>query len=97
MPGFLQVHCFLTVSETVAFAYIQSEHMRKLVERLPLESLLLETDAPALGPVQRTRNVPSNIVRSLTCVAEVKALSEAEVGRRLLMKSEGVFTKAFKD
>ncbi|KAJ8908133.1 hypothetical protein NDN08_008228 [Rhodosorus marinus] len=74
----------------------RSEHMRKLVERLPLENLLLETDAPALGPVQRTRNVPSNIVHSLTCVAEVKSLSEEEVGRRLLMNSEAVFTKAFK-
>jgi len=70
--------------------------MRKLVERLPLGNLLLETDAPALGPVQRTRNVPSNIVCSLMCVAEVKSLSEEEVWRRLLMNSEAVFTRAFK-
>lgn len=53
---------------------VRSVQKQKLVKRLPLSCLLLETDSPVLGPVPDVRNEPSNLVRSLEAIAEVKSL-----------------------
>jgi TatD DNase family protein len=52
---------------------------QKLIRQLPLSCLLLETDAPELGPSPDERNEPANLVRSLQAVAEIKEVSEERV------------------
>jgi TatD DNase family protein len=46
----------------------------QMVQALPLDCLLLETDAPALGPDKDAPNVPANIVISAQAVAKIKGL-----------------------
>jgi len=58
---------------------VRSEQKRKLVQRLPLESLLVETDSPVLGPAPQVRNEPANILLSVKAIAEIKGISEAQV------------------
>ena len=41
-----------------------SVQKQKLIERLPLDSLLLETDSPVLGPEPGKRNEPVNVLKS---------------------------------
>lgn len=57
----------------------RSRQKQKLVRRLPLACLLLETDAPVLGPFPAERNEPANLVTSLQAVAEIKDVSEQQV------------------
>jgi TatD DNase family protein len=40
---------------------VRSEQKQKLVRRLPLESLCLESDSPVLGPDRESRNEPANL------------------------------------
>eukprot|EP00775_Hariotina_reticulata_P004994 gene4995-5236_t len=58
---------------------VRSPQKQKLVKGLPLDRLVLETDAPALGPDKSSINVPANIVISCREVARIKGLSEQEV------------------
>lgn len=59
----------------------RSVQKQKLVRRLPLESLLLETDSPVLGPDPTRRNEPANVSVSVQAIAELKGVSEEKVGR----------------
>ncbi|XP_066117495.1 putative deoxyribonuclease TATDN3 isoform X2 [Saccopteryx bilineata] len=52
---------------------------QKLVKQLPLTSICLETDSPALGPEKRVRNEPENISVSADYIAQVKGVSVEEV------------------
>jgi len=58
---------------------IRSRQKQKLVKALPLESLLLESDAPVLGPDPNCVNEPRNILVSARAVAQIKRLPEEKV------------------
>lgn len=58
---------------------VRSPQKQKLVRRLPLSCLLLETDSPVLGPDRDERNEPANAVVSLRAIAQLKAIDEEEV------------------
>ncbi len=53
---------------------VRSEQKQKLVRRLSLENLLLESDAPALGPESGVVNYPCNLVISAEHVARLKGV-----------------------
>jgi TatD DNase family protein len=57
----------------------RSRQKQKLVKRLPLSCLLIETDSPVLGPSPNERNEPANLSLSIKAIAELKDIAEAEV------------------
>lgn len=58
---------------------LRSSQKQKLVKRLPLEALALESDSPVLGPEPHVRNEPANIAYALRCIATLKGASEERV------------------
>lgn len=53
---------------------IRSRQKQKLVKRLPLANLLVETDSPVLGPAAAVRNEPANLPVSIRAIAQIKAI-----------------------
>ena len=52
-----------------------------MAKTVPLDLMLLETDAPYLSPVRKTRNEPANIKISAQKIAEIKATSFDDVAK----------------
>ncbi|MEM3474080.1 MAG: TatD family hydrolase [Nitrososphaerota archaeon] len=58
---------------------VRSTQKQKLVNKVPLENILLESDAPALSPVPGTVNTPSNVRISAEVVSRIKGISLEKV------------------
>lgn len=54
---------------------VRSPQKQKLVRRLPLSCLLLETDSPVLGAEPGERNEPAQVRRSLAAIAELRGMA----------------------
>ena len=61
----------------------RSPQKQKLIRRLPLACLLLETDSPVLGPDPGARNEPANLRHALRAVAQAKGVPEEEAARAI--------------
>ena len=58
---------------------VRSRQKQKLVQRLPLSCLLVETDSPVLGSVAGKRNEPKHILEAVDCVAAIKGVRREAV------------------
>ncbi len=58
---------------------VRSPQKQKLVRRLPLSHLLVETDSPVLGPEPGVRNEPANVTISVTAIATLKQIDAEQV------------------
>lgn len=74
IPAVEAGYCF-----SVPPSIVRSRQKQKLVKNLPLSCLLLESDAPVLGPEPDERNEPCNIVRSAEAVADLHGIAVQEV------------------
>ena len=104
------VHCYSSSAE-LGFAAIEmglylgiggiltfkkSEQLRATVRELPLERLLLETDAPYLAPepCRGRRNEPAYVTHVATTLAEVMGVTAAEIESATTDNFFRLFTKA---
>ena len=64
-----------------AMTYDRATRLRELAATLPLDSIVLETDAPDIPPafIGKTRNSPENLPRIAGILAELRGVSVAEV------------------
>lgn len=58
---------------------INSKNRQEIVKTIPLENLVLETDAPYLAPTPKTRNEPVNVRVTAEKIAEIKGVSYSAV------------------
>ncbi|KAK6053340.1 hypothetical protein COOONC_09155, partial [Cooperia oncophora] len=54
-------------------SFTTGDHKRFLIDAIPMEKLLLETDSPVLGPVRGERNEPANLRLSAEFIADVSS------------------------
>lgn len=74
---------------------VRSEQKQKLVRRLPLSSLLVETDSPVLGPVPKERNEPANATIAAKGIAELKGLTVDEVAEAVAENTRRLYGEVF--
>jgi len=82
-----QAGYYLSVPPSV----IRSAQKQKLVAAVPLERLLLETDAPVLGPDREQRNEPANLRISVETIAELKGVPADEVRTACAANTRALF------
>lgn len=68
--------------------------LREYVSEIPLERLMLETDAPYLSPVPKRgrRNEPAHLVYVLHFLADVYGVSAAELAERTTQNARRLFS-----
>ncbi len=67
------------------------DHFKTLVEIVPMENLLTETDAPYLSPVAGERNEPVNVSVTIREIARIKKISGEEVAKRIWNNAMEIF------
>ncbi|XP_017282869.1 putative deoxyribonuclease tatdn3 [Kryptolebias marmoratus] len=75
-------------------AVCRNQQRDKLIRRIPLEHICLETDSPALGIDRNARNEPSSISLSCSHIAKVKGLSPQTVQVVTAQNAHRLFPKA---
>lgn len=76
--------------------YPRAQRLRGIVKNMPLDSLLLETDAPdqPLCGFQGLRNEPAQLVRVLAVIAELRGIAAVELERATDLNAARVFAIA---
>lgn len=72
---------------------VRSAQKQKLVKKLPMSSILIETDSPVLGPVPQERNEPANARIVVTAIAELKGIREEDVAEVVLENTRRLYGK----
>ncbi len=69
---------------------VRADSFQRLVQKLPLESLLTETDCPYMGPTQDT-NEPANVPVGVAKMAELRGLSPEDMAAAIRSNFEALF------
>ena len=101
------VHCFsgdwefakkildigLSISFTGNITFKNNPEIERIIEAVPLGSLMIETDCPYLAPepYRGKRNEPAMVVRVAEEVARIKNVSLAEVEKQTTKKAMTLF------
>lgn len=90
----LDLGFYISISGIVTFK--SAEDLRRTVEAVPLDRLLVETDSPYLTPVPKRgkRNEPAMTTYTAAKVAELKGVSVEEVARQTTQNFRNLFTRA---
>lgn len=83
---------YLGIGGVVTF---KNSGLDKVIEKINLENIVLETDAPYLAPVpfRGKRNEPSYILNVLKKISEIKNISPEEIAAITTKNAEKIFLK----
>lgn len=104
------IHCFssgpelaekavglgLYVSFSGIVTFKKAEELRETAKNVPLDRLLVETDAPYLAPVPKRgkRNEPAFVAHTAACMAELHGLSQEDLAAQTTENFFRLFAKA---
>lgn len=90
----LELNYMISFSGIITFK--NAEALREVVKAVPLERLLIETDAPYLAPVpyRGKQNQPAYVVEVAQCVADLKGVSKEAVAEITRENFHRLFSKA---
>jgi TatD DNase family protein len=88
---FLELGLHLAIGGEVTWA--RSDALRSAVGRIPLDRLVIETDAPYQTPVphEDSRNEPAYVRHVAEKIAELKGISVADVARQTTENATRLF------
>lgn len=89
---FLELNCFISFAGNIT--YPKAVDLRTCVEKVPLKSLLLETDAPYLAPqpVRGRRCLPEYVLYTAEKIAEIKKVDIDELIYSTRQNTKKVFS-----
>lgn len=92
----LELGFYISVSGIVTFK--KADDLRAIVKSVPLEKLLIETDAPYLAPVPKRgqRNEPAFMIYTAQTVADLKNVSMQELAEATSKNFKALFSKVSK-
>lgn len=109
-PFIGELHCFSSSSKLAEFAlsigfylsasgmitFNKSGDLREIFEKIPLDKLLVETDAPYLAPVPKRgqRNQPANVIYTAEKLAQIKGVSFEQISEITTNNFYALFRKA---
>jgi TatD DNase family protein len=90
----LALGLYISLSGIVTFK--KSEDLRNIVKNIPIDRLLLETDAPFLAPQPHRgkRNEPALMIHTAQVVADLKGVTLEELGNMTTKNFFNLFKKA---
>jgi TatD DNase family protein len=90
----LELGFYISISGILTFK--KAESLRETIRELPLERLLVETDAPYLAPAPHRgkRNEPAYVTHTAAALAKLKEVSEAELAATTTRNFFTLFSKA---
>lgn len=90
----LEIGFYISLSGILTFN--KSQELRDIAADVPLDRLLVETDAPYLAPMplRGKRNEPAFVAHTAAKLAEVKGVSTAEIARVTTGNFSRLFTRA---
>jgi TatD DNase family protein len=90
----LDLGFYISISGIVTFK--KSNELREIVKAIPLDKLLLETDAPYLAPVPNRgkRNEPCLMTYTAEVVADLKKISVEELAEATTYNYFQLFSKS---
>jgi TatD DNase family protein len=85
----------LNISISGVVTFKNAEDLRSIVKSVPLDRLHVETDAPFLSPVpmRGKKNIPSYVVHTAKCVAELKNVSMEKLSQYTNTNARKMFPK----
>ena len=81
------------ISFSGIITYPKANEIREVAKRIPMDNILIETDAPFLAPqkYRGKRNEPAYVVEVGKKIAEIKGLSVEDVSRNVLHNFHRIF------
>ncbi|WP_094227558.1 TatD family hydrolase [Methanolobus psychrotolerans] len=86
MQKIVDVGHYVSIPTLVCF----SEHHKSIAQNIPLENMLIETDSPYLSP-RKGRNEPAFVLDSVSVIAKLKGIDEAEVALATIENTRRAF------
>ena len=90
----LKLNFYISVSGIITFK--NAENIRQVIKKVPLERLLVETDAPYLAPIPERgkRNEPAFVKHTATYLSDLKSISFNELALQTTKNFYNLFNKA---
>ncbi len=90
----VEIGFYISLSGILTFK--RSEDLREIAAALPIDRLLVETDAPYLAPVPKRGkpNEPAYVAHTAACLAEVRGMSTEDLAHRTTENFFALFAKA---
>ena len=89
----LRLGCYISFSGVVTFK--NSEALRAIAAEVPIDRMLVETDAPFLAPVPHRgrRNEPAFVADTARCLAALKGMNDDDFAAATSQNVERLFSK----
>ena len=82
-----KIGCYFSIPTNI----VRSEQFQRMVEDLPRDKILTETDAPYLSPFKDTQNEPAFITESIKKISEIWKIREEEVEKQIETNFNNIF------